>query len=225
LEALELIAQKPPGKLRLAVASGLGSISVTMNEVPEAREYLKQALQTAHVLRSFNEASPLSNLSLLEYQAGNVGRAIELGRETVARARTIPGHRHLGYALTNLAAYLLADENPAEARVYAEEAFGRLGELDIQLPVLLQKWAVLAAFEGRLAAAAQLIGFLDAEHLRRGYPRAIFEQRLYDELMRRLEAGLPAADLAARQAEGAPWTEAEAIEFTTTRLVPRRAAG
>ena len=117
----------------------------------------------------------------------------------------------------NLAPYLLAAGRPEEARPIAEEGFSRFGDLGRHSD--LQVWAVLAAFERRLTEAAQLIGFVDAERVRTGQPPRRSEQRLYDELMRRLQTGLPAADLLARTAEGAHWSEAEAVDFITRRLV------
>jgi hypothetical protein len=45
---------------------------------------------------------------------------------------------------------------------------------------------------------------------------------LYGELMRRLDAGLQAADLRAQLAEGGLWSEAEAMEMAATRLVAAR---
>jgi len=42
--------------------------------------------------------------------------------------RATSGYRGLSFALANLAGYLLAKGNPEEARVFAEEAFARLGE-------------------------------------------------------------------------------------------------
>jgi hypothetical protein len=86
----------------------------------------------------------------------------------------------------------------------------------------LQVWAALAAFEGRLTEAAQLIGFVDAERVRTGQPLQSAEQLLHADLLRRLEEGLRASDRLARMAEGAAWSEAEAGEFTTTRLLPVR---
>jgi hypothetical protein len=89
----------------------------------------------------------------------------------------------------------------------------------------LQVWAVLGGLEGRFADAAQLIGFVDAERVRTGQLRQKTEERLYAELSRRLEAGLPAAELAALKEEGASWTKPEAIEFTRCRLLSRGFSG
>jgi tetratricopeptide (TPR) repeat protein len=179
-----------------------------------------QSLEIIRAIKSLDEDLCLSNLAELEYLLGNVERAIERAREAVVCARATPGQRFLGISLMNLAGYLLAWGSPEEARPLAEEGFLRFGELARDSH--LQIWAVLAAFEGCLTEAAQLIGFVDAERVRNGQPREPGSQRLYDELMRRLETGLPAADLLARKAEGALWSKTEAVDFTSTRLVAAR---
>jgi predicted ATPase/DNA-binding winged helix-turn-helix (wHTH) protein len=218
-EALSLHAQSPPQKLRLLITGHLGFIMMWAGKFAEARDYLTQSLQVARAVRSFNEVFYLTNLGLLEYRQGDVDGAIARGREALDCARRTPGYHGLHSALLNLAAYLLARDNPQEARCYATEAFAHLSESQIHRMALLQVWAVLAGFEGNLTEAAQLIGFVDAERARAQTPRQSPEQRLYCKLMRRLEAGLPAAELLARKAEGALWSEAEAIEFTAKRLV------
>jgi predicted ATPase/DNA-binding winged helix-turn-helix (wHTH) protein len=219
IEAWDLVAPTKFGKAKISTKICLGILSTRTGEFSEAREYYLQTIQLARDLRSQSESLCLLNLAVLEFSLGDVEHAIERGREAVACARATPGRRFLGPALENLAAYLLARGSPEEARRVAEEAFSHLGKNDSPTVLSLQVWAVLAAFEGRLTQAAQLIGFVDAERVRKGQPRQPSEQRLYDELMRRLEAGLPLDDLQARKAEGAFWSEAKAIDFTFIRLV------
>ena len=54
-------------------------------------------------------------------------------------------------------------------RLLAAEALPRIIDLGIANCVFLQIYAVLAAYEGRLEDAAQLIGFVDAERIRTGF--------------------------------------------------------
>ncbi|MEI9984788.1 MAG: hypothetical protein WDN69_17210 [Aliidongia sp.] len=72
--------------------------------------------------------------------------------------------------------------------------------------------------EGRLVEAARLIGFVDAECVRHEQPIVATERPLNDKLSGLLEAGLQPADLEAYKAEGAHWSEAEALEFAARRF-------
>ena len=190
----------------------------------EARKCFTQLLNITRTLKSRYAARATALLALLEYGAGDVDRAIEIGKEAVREARSVPGPV-LGCALANLAAYLLARDNPGEARGFLEEAFARFVAAGSHDPVELQIWAVLGGLEGRLAEAARLIGFVDAERVRTTQMRQKTEERLYGELSRRLEAGLPPAELASLKEEGASWTRPEAIEFVRSRLLSAGSGG
>jgi tetratricopeptide (TPR) repeat protein len=203
----------------LKVMIALGVATMHLEQFDESRSYLMRSLQVARDLRSLAEPMCLTNLSVLEYRLGYIDRAIERAQEAIVFARAAPASRSLGWPLANLAAYLLARDSPGEARPFAEEAFACFGETNMAATGFLQIWAALVASEGRLPEAAQLIGFVDAERVRSRQPRLSSEQLLYDQLMRRLEIGLPVADLLARKAEGSLWSEDEALGFTATRLV------
>jgi predicted ATPase/DNA-binding winged helix-turn-helix (wHTH) protein len=218
-ESRSLVASGDFGKARLYVRISLGVLEYTLGHLAESREHFVQSLQSAHDLRSLNEAVCLANLADLEFSLGHSEQAIARGREAVVCARATPGRRFLGVALQNLAVYLLAQGDAEEARPIAEEALSLLGESENPAVWCLQVWAVLGAFEGRLTEAAQLIGFVDAERTRTRQPQPL-EQLLYDDLLRRLEEGLQAPDRLARMAEGAVWSEAEAVAFTARRLLP-----
>lgn len=221
-EAWDLVAPTNFAKTQLYVRISLGELARGMRQFAEGRDYLLQSLQIARDLRSHQETACLLHLAGLEYFFGDVEQAIERCREAVVSARATPAHRNLGIGLMNLATYQLALGRPEDARPAAEEAFVRTGDSTSSMLPCLQIWAVLAAFEGRLTEAARLIGFVDAERVRKRQPRRAPEQGLYGELMRRLDAGLQAADLRAQLAEGGLWSEAEAMEMAATRLVAAR---
>jgi len=222
LEAWDLLAGSNFKKTRLRLMNQLGVVAMWENDLAESRRYFTQALDLARSLKIVYEAGFLINLGLVEYLAGDVERAIERGRESVACARA-QGKFALGLALCNLATYLMAQGNPQKARALLEEAFALLVEQgDFPALVCLQQWAVLGAFEGRFAEAAQLTGALEAERARRGQKLEPSDRQLYARLSQLLGAGLPAAELQARKAEGAGWNEAEAVEFVSVWLLPRR---
>jgi len=218
-EAWDMVAPTNFAKSQLYVRISLGELARGIGQFAEGRDYLLQSLKTARDLRSSQETACLLHLAGLEYLSGDIEQAIERCREGISCARATPGHRNLSIGLMNLAAYQLARGRPGDARPPAEEALLRVGDSTSSMLPCLQIWAVLAAFEGRLTEAAQLIGFVDAERVRKRQPLQRSEQRLYGELMRRLDAGLQAADLQARLTEGAHWSETEAIEIAATRLV------
>ena len=223
-EASELIERSNLPKLRMNLYQVIGISAMQTGQIAEARTYFAQLLSITRALKSRYAARATTLLGLLEYSAGDVDRAIEIGREAVCEARSVSG-LILGLALGNLGSYLLARENPGEARGFLEEAFAHFVAAGSRNPAELQIWAVLGGLEGRLAEAARLIGFVDAERVRTGQVRQRTEERLYRELSRRLEAGLPAATLASLKEEGASWTMPEAIAFVWSRLLSPGSGG
>jgi predicted ATPase/DNA-binding winged helix-turn-helix (wHTH) protein len=217
-QASELIGRSSLSKSRMALYQNIGWNALLTDQIAEGRKCFTQLLNITRTLKSRYAVRATLLLALLEYGAGDVDRAIEVGREAVHEARSVPG-LSLGYALANLAAYLLARDNPGEARGCLEEAFARFIAAGSHDPADLQVWAVLVGLEGRLADAARLIGFTDAERVRTAQLLWKTEERLHSELSRQLEAGLPAAELASLKEEGASWTKPAAIEFVRSRLL------
>jgi predicted ATPase/DNA-binding winged helix-turn-helix (wHTH) protein len=223
-EASKLVGRSNRSKLQMALYEAVGLNALKSDQIAEGRTCFTQLLNITRTLKSRYAVRATGSLALLEYSAGDVDRAIELGREAVREARATPGVL-LGYQLTNLAAYLLARGNPGEARSFLEEAFALCIAAGSHPPYDLQVWAVLGGLEGRLADAARLIGFVDAERVRTGQLRQKTEERLYGELSRRLEAGLPTAECASLKQEGASWTKPAAIKFVRSRLLSPDRAG
>jgi len=225
LEAQHLLAGSPLKKSQLRLSAMFGLVANYINDVPNARRYYFEALEVARTLRSRTEAAILTNLGNVEYLSGNIDQAIELMRTALKRSSSQPGYNHGGHASATLGEFLIAKGEFAEARAQLEVALSILIEAR-NYPALacLQPWAGLAGLEGRLAEAAQLIGFVDAERERCGQLLYPGERPLYDRLMRILEAGLPPTELEAWKAEGAGWSEAEAIAFITNRLLHAQAS-
>ena len=225
LEARQLLAGSKSIKRRFGVVNLLGTVSYYTKTIDEARRYFTQAFELARALKSMRESLTCMDLGIVEYMSGNIDRAIELTREALSQARLRPALDWLGLILCNLGAYRIAQGNPSEARPVLEEALVLLVETrNYRTRVWLQPWAVLAAVEGRLAEAAQLIGFVDALRERHGQVLQQSELPLHNRLMGILETGLPPAELESLQAEGARWSEAEAIEFAADRLLRRPAS-
>jgi predicted ATPase/DNA-binding winged helix-turn-helix (wHTH) protein len=224
-EASELMGRSNLSKSLMALYQNMGTNALHTGQFAEGRKYFTQVRDLTRTLESRYAVQATILLALLEYNAGDIDRAIAVGREAVREARAIPGLL-LSVAQGHLAAYLLAGDNPRQARGLLEEAYARfVAEAGFLDPSDLQIWAVLVGLEGRLTEAARLIGFVDAERERTARPRQKTEERLYGELSRRLEAGLPAAELASLREEGAGWTKPEAVEFVRRRLLSPESGG
>jgi predicted ATPase/class 3 adenylate cyclase len=133
----------------------------------------------------------LNNLAETEFNVGNAARAIELGREVLARDRNRRDISSTSFALTNLAAYLIASNQLDEARSLAHEGLRKA--VDVQLSVLIgcsvQHLATIAARRGEFERAALLLGFTETIF---GPARAreLTEQAEYDGLIALLKATL-----------------------------------
>jgi len=223
LEAQQLLTGSKFNKRRLKIMADLGRLSYFItNNVDEARRCFMQALELAHALKYHREPMIRLNLGVIEYMAGNIDRAIEVTREALNQVRLPPMRDGLGQILCNLGAYLIANGNTSDARPVLEEALVLFAERrNYGARECLQPWAVLTAVEGRFAEAAQLIGFADELRRRQGVGLWKSELPMHNRLMGILAAGLPPAELEALQAEGARWSEADAVEFAVARLLPR----
>jgi tetratricopeptide (TPR) repeat protein len=197
-----------------------GMIALFGHDGAEARTCFADALEVARALDDAGRISHvLMNLAEIDFSLGNIEGAVERGREAAAAFRGLGRHTDLGVALINLAAYLLMQGSAAEGRVVAEEALIRArAQGGFIVRACLQRWALLATLEGRHEAAAQLAGHIDAGYAAAGETREPTEQRIRDALQQRLEAALTASEMEQAMAAGAAWSEADAVEFTATRL-------
>jgi hypothetical protein len=108
-----------------------------------------------------------TNLADLELAAGHPQEAVRLGRALVARWEGTRNARALASARLNLANALLACGDAPAARGLATQAWPTVGTWLLQ-PYWGLALALLAALEGRLRAAAALLGYADAGYRGRG---------------------------------------------------------
>ena len=214
-EAQEILAPARHQKALFNVMNNLGFLALLMEEAAEARGYFGQALDLARSQRDVvREVQILVNLAEVEFGLGSIDRAIERGREAVGQLRTADKCFQLGWALVNLASYLIARNDAVEARAIAEEALALVREEGgFILRVCLQQWALLRAIEGRCAEAARLLGFVDAGYAAAKELRQPTEQQIYGRLTALLGAALSAEDIQALTGEGALWIESQAVAF------------
>jgi predicted ATPase/DNA-binding winged helix-turn-helix (wHTH) protein len=220
-EAREILSESEFTKSLFRVMNGLGNLTLSANDPDGARQYYAIAREQALKLKdSLRNNLAIINIAEFEFRAGEVGRAIEYAREAVSGLRTTQELFYLGSALVNLASYLTVLERYSEARSYAAEALPLLrAEGGHWLMLCLQVWALIGAREEQHAAAAQLIGYVDADYGRSGQIREPTEQRVYADLSRLLAQNLSAKDIKAWAAEGARWSREHAVDFASRRIV------
>jgi hypothetical protein len=114
----------------------------------------------------------------------------------------------------NSAAYRIALGDAEGARKSAREGlhFARHERAETPIAISLQHLAALAGFGGNARRAAQLLGWVDAQYSRLGMERDTTEQWGYDKLTAALHEALSEDAIARLAAEGAAWSEDQAVE-------------
>ena len=206
----------------------LGVAAAFQEHFPEAVDDNRAMLDLAAQLGDpLLEHSVLMHLSLLAFARGESERAIALGRDFVLSARRLRQPRHVREALDNLIAYLLAADRLEEARPVAEEALLLLRDQAETGIIIrhLEKWALIAALEGRRREAARLIGWVDAALARVGGRRIVWGPKSYALILSLLGEVLADEERTELMMEGSRWSAAEAVAFTVDRIAPPAPSG
>jgi hypothetical protein len=88
----------------------------------------------------------------------------------------------------------------------------RQARKESSIAIALQHLALLAGLGGNARRGAQLLGYVDARYVALGMQRETAEQQGYDKLMAALREALGADDIAQLAADGAAWSEDQAVE-------------
>jgi predicted ATPase/DNA-binding winged helix-turn-helix (wHTH) protein len=209
---------------RLSTVMGnLAYLATKLDDADEARRCFNRALDLARVVDdAVQEGHHLASWAEFEFEAGAVDVAIERGRDSVRAFRSVHHRPFLGWALSNLAAYLVARDNVTEVRAFAEEALPLLREEGGNaLLGCFELWAVLGGVAGQSEEAARLAGYVDAGYRARGTTREATERYLQDRLVTLLQDNLSPIIIRARAAEGARWSEDQAVTFVYDHLMSR----
>jgi predicted ATPase/DNA-binding winged helix-turn-helix (wHTH) protein len=202
------------------VMNNLGSLALLGNRLTEARTHFEAALSLARSQKNLTrEALILANLAEVEFNLGEVDQAVERGRETVRRLRQADARADLGWALANLASYLLVQGDIADARQIAHEALLLVREEGgFIVRVCLQQWALLGALDGKHAQAARLLGFVEAGFSAAGESLQPTERQIHERLLAHLSDALPAERIRTEIEAGARWSEPDAVSVVLDGL-------
>jgi tetratricopeptide (TPR) repeat protein len=203
------------------VHSTLGNVARNIGDIEGAKRHYEDAIDLARSVKDTKyELFILLKLAELEFQIGNIDRAVDLGSALLRGVRQDPQGGFLTSALANLTAYILARSNTVAARPYAEDFFTTSKTVGgYELRISIMQWALIGALEGHFANAALLAGFVDNGFKCGGEFKEPTEKHTYDQLKRLLNSAIPAAEHQALEAEGASWTEDEAAGFVLSRLI------
>lgn len=165
----------------------------------------------------------LNDIAESRFQAGDIDGAIAFNREALSVAKHV-GYQTDGQMLANLAAYLVASGDFAQAWKYARESLDLSLYFDANLSLLfaLQHLAHISAMTGGLQRAAYIIGYVDAMLREAEGVREVNEARAYNQLMRRLQDGLDAGQLSEAVTEGARATRSSVV--AQAMLIPQPAS-
>ena len=220
-EAEEILSSSDRKRSLFNVMNNLGTLAGFMNETDEAKRSYARALELARAVQDVSrESYILMNLAEVEFVLGSVDRAIERARDAVRGLRSTERRSFLVLGLINLGSYLILHGDLTEARSVAEEALSAANEEGgFVVRVCLQQWALLGALDGRYGEAAQLLGFVDEGYATSGDVRQPNAREIHGRVLELLAAELPSADIRTYAAQGARWSEAEAVAFAVDHVL------
>lgn len=181
----------------------------------EARKGFSEALAVAKSVADEQlMATVLGNLAELAFAEGDIEKAIAHGEETIVIRLKTRNPTGMANSQTNLAAYYLARGDADRAKALAREGirYAREGQSPNMLMCASQHLAIIRAKEGDAQSAARLLGYVNRGFSESGFVREPTEQWSYNQLMTELRARLKEDETAALTAEGAAWTEDQAVE-------------
>jgi tetratricopeptide (TPR) repeat protein len=226
LEARAILSGSNKKRWLYGIHSALGNLARNIGAYDAARAHYGDAIAVARLMNEVNYESAIRQyMAELAFKTGNIGHAIELGRDAVAGMRRAGWPMMLAATVSNLTSYLLAAGNLAEGRETALEALSLTREIGgFARRFSLLQWALIGALEGRLEAAARLSGYVGGAVSRNGDIYGATESHIRDLLQKLLAASLPAEERQSLAAAGAGWSEAEALALVTECLiVPKEA--
>jgi tetratricopeptide (TPR) repeat protein len=199
------------------VASCLGvqaCIAGLCGDVRAGRELYAQALAAYKTLGDESGAAfVLTNVAELEFAEGHPEQALHAASEALEIHLHAKNATDIAINHANSAAYRIALDDTTGARESAREGLqvARRTRDELVVAIALQHLALLAlGTDAR--RAAQLLGYVDAQYTALGAQRETAEQWGYNKLMVSLRETLSADEIAQLAADGAAWSEDQAVE-------------
>jgi predicted ATPase len=191
------------------------SIAWVRGDVGAGRELQAQALAANKALENESGiAVVLTSMAELEFADGHPEQALRAVSEALEIHVRGKNAAHIATDYVNSAAYRIALGDLTGARDSAREGLrvARQARIEFDSAVALQHLAVLAGLRGDARRGAQLLGYVDAQYAALGLQREPTEQWGHDKLMAALRAALSADEIATLGAEGAAWSEDQAVQ-------------
>ncbi len=203
-----------PGAARCLVQQA--GIANTAGARSEGRDLHAQALAAYKALGDeLGAAIVLGNLGELEFADGHPEQALRSVNQALEMdARRGVDAINLAIYRGNSAAYRIALGDIDGAGTLAREglSFARQAQNAWLIATVLQHFALLMALEGQTQNAARLLGYVDLQLKELGAKREPTERWGYDKLMAALCERLSEAEIEKLAAEGAAWSEDQAVE-------------
>ncbi|MGA9943736.1 MAG: tetratricopeptide repeat protein [Candidatus Cybelea sp.] len=221
-EASEVIARALAAMRTLGDKPGLAEclnvqaiIHLLRGDVAAARELYAQALAAHKALgNEAGAATVVGNLAELEFGDGQVERALGLASEALEIRTGGKNATDLATRYLNITAYRIASGDVDGAREAAREGlrWARQAQYAVSSAVALQHLALLLALRGEVNDAARLIGYVNVQFKELGNEREATEKWGYEKLVAALREQLSEAEIEKLAAEGAAWSEDQAVD-------------
>ena len=185
-------------------------------DMAAGRDLFAQATATYKALGDeLGSASTLGDLADLEFADGHPREALRLVSECLeVHLRCGVEVFDLAQYRSNSAVYRIALGDLDGARTSARDGlqYARQAQARHLIATALQHHALIMALQGELPGAARLRGYNDAQLKELGVDREPTEKWGYDKLMVALREHLSEAEIEKLAAEGAAWSEDQAVE-------------
>jgi tetratricopeptide (TPR) repeat protein len=193
----------------------LGGSAQAAGDLARSRACYAEAIDIARSLDDWlGAAAPAFNLVDDDFNAGRIAAAIDAAAALVDQCRQHRGLGLLGLMLFHFGDYLLAADRHAEALAIAREGIRLNRSLGRSAPVnaCLETVALATALGGAGARAARLAGYVEAFYRGVSFVRGPTQQRTWDRLLAVLRGALAADEVQRLMAEGAGWSEDQAVD-------------
>jgi tetratricopeptide (TPR) repeat protein len=202
----------------MRVAGGLNiqaAIERSRGDVCAARELFAQALAAYKALEDETGiATVIASMAEMEFADGHPEQALRAVDEAFDIQVRGKDATSIAVYHTNRSAYRIALSDLTAARDSAREGLRVARQIRnaLSIAIALQHLALLAGLGGDTRRGAQLLGQVDAQYSALGYKRETTEQWGYDKLVTALREQLSEDEIAQLAAEGAAWSEDQAVE-------------